>query len=693
MPLTRSPSLAGLSLVLAFFALVAFATAAPAFAAKRVALVVGNSTYRNVPRLENPANDAKLMAKTLRGLGFTLVGQDAQLDLDKQHFDAALQDFSNQVLGADVALFYYAGHGVQVAGRNFLVPVEANPIKESDVYLQMIDTSIVLSQMEGSGTKLNIVLLDACRNNPFTGRGLRSTSGGLAQMQAPEGTLISYATQPGAVALDGDQGDSPYSKALAETIRRPGLGLFDTFNDVGLSVKRATGGQQQPWLSSSPIEGGFYFSSPGSTVAIASVAPTPALNAGSLKRTADPAPAGPVPTDSVPADPIPADSVPQTAAATTLAPRAPAPGPAPSSPQQTASLTPNVPPQSGGTVVSAGETAVATCDRLSASPIDPEKPANVAGVEFEELTATPALAACRAALAAEPNNPRLAFELGRVEMKAGGLDDDALALFRKAAAVGHAGAMNSLGLAYDRGIGVAKDIGEATRWYRRSAEAGNSAAMRRLGFAFRNGDGVSVNPVQALRWFRRAADAGNVQAMSEVGQAYSHGLGASQDSAEAAKWFRKAAEAGGATGMNQLGMAYLRGLGVDRDPIEAVRWFRKSAEAGNVFAMERSRTRLSQRDRRRAERGRGATLVSEGAQLRRLTASRTSLQLRARSKYVPLSLRERGEPSSLSQRHIVAMDHLRPSRHAENMRDVPRIAPSDLLGMQRIVGDQPAADL
>jgi TPR repeat protein len=576
MSFARSPSVAGrLFLVLAFFAFVAYATAAPAFAAKRVALVIGNSGYRNVPRLENPANDARLIAKTLRDLGFTVVGQDALLDLDKPHFDAALQDFSNQVLGADVALFYYAGHGVQVAGRNFLVPVEANPTRESDVYLQMIDTSIVLSQMEGSGTKLNIVLLDACRNNPFAGRGLRSTSGGLAQMQAPEGTLISYATQPGAAALDGADGDSPYSKALAETMRRPGLGLFDTFNEVGLSVKRATGGQQQPWLSSSPIEGGFYFSNPGATLTIASAAPIPALNAGSVKRTADPAP-----PDPAPAAPAAAATLePPAATALALAP-------APSRPQQTASLTPNAPPQGGGATVGAGETAVATCDRLAASPIDPEKPANVAGVEFEQLVATPALSACRAALAAEPNNPRIEFELGRVEMKAGGLDEEALPLFRKAAAVGHAGAMNSLGLAYERGIGVNKDMGEATRWYRRSAEAGNSTAMRRLGLAFRNGDGVSVNHVQATRWFRRAAEAGNVQAMSEVGQAYERGLGAPEDPAEAAKWFRKAADAGGAAGMNLLGMAYLRGVGLDRDPVEAVRWFRKSAEAGNIFAME-----------------------------------------------------------------------------------------------------------
>jgi formylglycine-generating enzyme required for sulfatase activity len=256
------------------------AGSAPAFAEKRVALVVGNSAYRNVTPLENPANDAKLLSDTLRGLGFTLVGGGAQLDLDKTAFDRTVQAFGRQLAGADVGLFYYAGHGLQVHGSNYLVPVDANVTKEADIDFQMLDTNLVLRQMEGAGTRLNIVILDACRNNPFGGRGLavgraqdpgtirlRDTSSGLAQMQAPEGTLISFATQPGSVAQDGAGGNSPFSRALAETIRKPGLGIFDAFNQVGLLVKRATGGVQQPWVSSSPIDGAFYFVPPAGTVA------------------------------------------------------------------------------------------------------------------------------------------------------------------------------------------------------------------------------------------------------------------------------------------------------------------------------------------------------------------------------------------------------------------------------------------
>ena len=232
----------------------------PAFAEKRVALVIGNSAYTYVPRLTNPANDAQLMSDTLRSLGFTLVGGGAQLDLDIDQFRHVMQDFGNALQGADVGLFYYAGHGIQVHGANYLVPVGANPSRESDVDLQMLDSNVVLRQMEGAGTKLSMMLLDACRNNPFGGRGLRATSAGLAQMQAPEGTLISFATQPGAVAQDGIDNNSPYTKALVQAMKKPGIDVLRTFNEVGVTVASATGHAQEPWVSFSPLTGEFYFS-------------------------------------------------------------------------------------------------------------------------------------------------------------------------------------------------------------------------------------------------------------------------------------------------------------------------------------------------------------------------------------------------------------------------------------------------
>ncbi len=249
----------------------------PVSAERRIALVVGNSAYRNVPPLTNPANDAKLIADTLQSLGFELVGGSAQLDLDKPGFEAIVKRFGTLMQGADVGLFYYAGHGVQVRGANYLVPVSANPEREADVDFEMLDAALVMRQMEGARTRLNLIILDACRNNPFGGRALRGSDRGLAQMIAPEGTLISFATQPGNVASDGEDGDSPYTKALAQTVKKPGLGIFDVFNEVGLAVKKQTGGAQQPWVSSSPIGGSFYFSGPSvAQPAPLAMAPAPA---------------------------------------------------------------------------------------------------------------------------------------------------------------------------------------------------------------------------------------------------------------------------------------------------------------------------------------------------------------------------------------------------------------------------------
>ena len=275
--------------------LLAVLWALPAAAEKRVALVVGNSAYQNVSPLENPKNDALLIADTLGRLGFALIGGRAQVDLDKTQFDSVVQRFGNQLVGADVALFYYAGHGLQVRGTNYLVPVTANPTRETDVDFQMIDVALVLRQMEGAGTKLNLVILDACRNNPFGGRGLRASDGGLAQIRAPEGTLLSYATQPGNVALDGNDGHSPYTRALAETMQKPGLDVLQTFNQVGLIVKRATGSSQQPWVSTSPIDGSFYFSAavggqvatagPTTTVSPSVANPTPPISPSRVTQT------------------------------------------------------------------------------------------------------------------------------------------------------------------------------------------------------------------------------------------------------------------------------------------------------------------------------------------------------------------------------------------------------------------------
>jgi hypothetical protein len=271
------------SLLLALYCLT---VAAPAHAEKRVALIIGNSAYRSA-RLENPQHDAELMAETLRSVGFTLVGGSAQLDLDGGKFRDAIKEFGKELQGADVGLFYYAGHGAQVRGQNYLIPIDA-----TDVDLDMIDANAVLRQMQGAGPSVNIVILDACRNDPFgsftmAGRASDTvryrdwnTGGGLAEMTAPPGTLIAFAAQPNKVAQDGAGRDSPFTAALAETIRKPGLDLNSVFSRVQAAVYDKTRHEQTPYYVSIIIPT-FYFTAPTDTQnGSTRVSPPPPVGAG-----------------------------------------------------------------------------------------------------------------------------------------------------------------------------------------------------------------------------------------------------------------------------------------------------------------------------------------------------------------------------------------------------------------------------
>lgn len=264
-----------------------------AMADNRVALVVGNSRYETAGTLANPENDAQLMADTLRSLGFTVVGGGAQLNLGEDKFRHIVKQFGDQLRESSVGLFYYAGHGVEIDGSNYLVPVDADVTKEADVDF-LLDVNLVLRQMAGARTKLNVVILDACRNNPFAsgramamGRGRDSeeirmrdigvAKGGLAQMSTPESTLIAFATQPGQTAADGGAGDSPYTRAMAEVIKTPGLGVLDVFNQVGMQVQEATRRNQRPqrpWFSSSPLGATFYFVPSGGAGAVSAATVT-----------------------------------------------------------------------------------------------------------------------------------------------------------------------------------------------------------------------------------------------------------------------------------------------------------------------------------------------------------------------------------------------------------------------------------
>ena len=233
--------------------------------AKKVALVIGNARY-TTGDLKNPVNDARAMAKALRAKGFEVILRE---NTTKPELESAIADFGEALTEGATALFYYAGHGIQVQGHNFLLPVDVKIASEQRVKLETVDVDVVVDQMTAAHTKVSMVVLDACRNNPFERR-FRAVGGGLAQVSAPEGTFIAYATAPGSIAADGEGANGVYTQEILRAIERPGLKVEDVFKTVRVNVSRITGGTQVPWESSS-LTGDFYFTLPlaGSAAEIA----------------------------------------------------------------------------------------------------------------------------------------------------------------------------------------------------------------------------------------------------------------------------------------------------------------------------------------------------------------------------------------------------------------------------------------
>jgi curli biogenesis system outer membrane secretion channel CsgG len=229
----------------------------------RVALVIGNGKYASAP-LVNSVNDSRAMAQSLREMGFTVIERE---NITSKQIPSTLREFRTSLTPGSVALFFYAGHGLQIKGTNYLPAVDAEINSEDDVPMQSIDLNRILDILAESKTRLNLLFLDACRNNPYA-RSMRSGVTGLAKVDAPSGTLISFATRPGSTASDGSGGHGVYTEQLLGQMREPNVPVEQVLKRVGASVKRATRGAQEPWMEGS-IEGDFYFRG-GAAAAVAS---------------------------------------------------------------------------------------------------------------------------------------------------------------------------------------------------------------------------------------------------------------------------------------------------------------------------------------------------------------------------------------------------------------------------------------
>ena len=249
--------------------------------AQRLALVIGNGAYRDAP-LPNPVNDAADMAKVLEASGFTVLKRE-NATLREMHL--ALREFGDRLGRQATGLFYFAGHGMQVRGRNYLLPVDTDIAREDEVAFNALDLGAVMEKLDSAKNPVNIVVLDACRDNPFGNR-LHASAKGLAPIDAPPGTLIAYATAPGSTAADGAGRNGLYTQHLVRQIERPGLAIEEVFKAVRAGVRADSKNLQIPWESTS-LESAFAFRQrPPEPVRVAAKPPQPAAPSAPRSRVA-----------------------------------------------------------------------------------------------------------------------------------------------------------------------------------------------------------------------------------------------------------------------------------------------------------------------------------------------------------------------------------------------------------------------
>ncbi|MGI9477629.1 MAG: caspase family protein [Hyphomicrobiaceae bacterium] len=565
------------------FALVA--TAVPSLAEKRIALVIGNGKYARDP-LPNPPRDAALIARTLKGVDFEVI---EVIDADRQAMQTALIEFGRKLAQADsVGVFYYAGHGVQVNGDNYLLPVDVDIRTEAEVRLQGVNLNEILITLRPQNTRLAVAVLDACRNNPFVGL-TRGLSRGLAPVSAPAGTLIAFSTAPGEVALDGDGQNSPYTEALARAIPTPGLAIEEVFKRTRQSVMQATARAQVPWEHSSLV-GRFLFvpetnARPDGRDAIAGQTPDVRLaeigdwerikdseNAGDFKAFLKRYPSGAFAE-------LANYKVKQLAA----------------QPSAWSWWVPSV-----VAAVRPREAGRAQAEELYARALR---------FEAEKKTAAD-LEHARSLYqaAAEAGLAPAMFRLGRLiereasaKRKAGGGKAAyktqlaaAAAWYAKAAEQAHPGAQHALGTLHEFGEGVGRDLAEALRLYKLAADAGDAGGMTSLAFLYASGKGVHRNHETARRWYQRAAEAGSARAMYNLALMQLSRKGGPVDVPQATKWLTEAAKSGHAGAMRQLAVFYEEGRGLSRSTDNAADFLLKAYRAGDADA----RSDLFDRNRR-----------------------------------------------------------------------------------------------
>lgn len=547
-------------LVAAVLALAAVAASpsvanAQADATPRYALVIGIGSYRSVPHLPNAVSDAQLMAGVLAEVGFDVT---TSYDPDKQTFETVLRDFRRRIEKGSIVFVYYSGHGIQVDDENYLIPVDAELTDVADLSISSVSARALLDQLEAIDSTANILILDACRDNPFRSQlvATRSTRGGsvepgLAPLRSQHrGTLIGFSTAPGSVAFDGTGSNSPYTAALAANLRTPGASIEAVFKQTRSSVLAATDNAQVPWENSSLtsdvvlVPGGKQFSAQPTACDLLAGHPS------------DPKRVGPGIDYALLA-----------------------PGP-----------------------------AIEACQRAVAdAPAEPrfkmllaralEKAGN-----YEEAIAYNRLAMAEDYLAAYHN-------MGNHYKKGAGVPKDpvkAMELFLYAAERGHPEDQYNVGVMRLNGdTGIEVDYREALKWLTASAKQDYASAFDKLGLMFQDGKGVPQDQVRANQAFARGAELGDASSMVNLARSYREGTGIEQDFEKARELLMRAARLGRTSAYASLGDIYRKGQGIAANPLEAVVWYRLAARDGNKNALKQLpdlEAKLSDTDRAEVER-------------------------------------------------------------------------------------------
>ena len=574
----RARRVGGLARRLTALAALALVAAGPALAESRVALVIGNGGYKAVPELANPPNDAKDVAEALKSLGFTVT---LGVDLDQAQMQRAIADFGRSAAAADVSLFYYGGHGLQVSAHNYLIPVDAQLHTVDDIEKRTIHFDDALdAQSKGAG--VHLVFLDACRNNPLKDSNVTLRSAGLARVGNAAGFLIAFATQPDNVAFDGGGRNSPFARSLLGHMASPGVDISSMMIAVRRDVIASTGGAQIPWENSS-LTRQFYFAGDAASEAspetllwrLAGGQRDPRLLSIYLDRypegshTADVramlAEIGKSDKTSPAAANANVDdllwSLARSGRQSQLVELYLARYPSGSHAQEAEGLLASLRDAQGA----ASEPGV-VCERLATHPDDAT--ASMPGVDLANLreNAAAAIGVCGEAATRHPEIAHYVALLARATAAAGRLEE-AYGLYKKAADAGDARAMYSLGLMLETGDHAPKDLKAAYALYEKAAQRGLADGAINLAVALAQGAGIEKNLPRAYALLQQASEAGSARATYDLAEFAEHGFGGKKS--DALDLYRRAASFGYSKGYHTAAAVLDEGRGVAKDPAAA----------------------------------------------------------------------------------------------------------------------------